>query len=590
MKKYILSTLLITLPLFASADEIEINHIYYNVVKKAHIAEVVSYNNDMLPYNWSINIPETITCEGGEYVVTKIADNAFSNCINIVSLTLSNSITNIGKASFKNCTRLASVSIGNSILSIESEAFYGCSGLNKVIVNDIAAWCGIVFSDGLSNPLIYAKHLYSDANTEIKDLTIPNTVSHIGNSTFHSCVGLNSVTIPNSVTSIGDYAFYGCIGLKDITIPNSVSYIGFYTFKECNGLEKVIVGDIESWCRITFYGWYSNPLEYAHHLFSDENTEITSLVIPSSITNIGNYVFSGYSSLSSVTIPNSVTSIGKGSFDGCSGLVSVTIPNSVTNIGNFAFSYCTGLTTVTIPNSVASIGASSFQYCAGLTSVTIPNSVTSIEISTFYGCTGLTSVIIPNSVTNIGEWAFCECSELTSVIIPNTVTNIGSEAFNGCRGLTSVTIGNSAKKIGGLAFANCQNIEEVYCYAENVPNTNSNVFEGSYPEYATLYVPEASLSKYETTVPWSYFGTKLPIEGTGVTQMKVSVPIVQAESGNIFVSGIGESDRITVYLTDGKQVATAKAQNGTASIATNISKGTPVFVKIGDKAVKVMMR
>lgn len=314
MKKYILLTLLITLPLFASAYDIEIDHIYYNLVKKAHFAEVVSYNNNMLPYNWSINIPETITYEHEEYVVKKIADNAFSNCSNIVSVTISNSITSIGKESFKNCTRLASVSIGNSVLSIENEAFNGCSGLKKVIVSDIAAWCGVTF---YNNPLSYAHHLYSDENTEITNLTIPN-----------------------SVTSIGDGAFRSCIGLKDITIPNSVSYIGFYSFRDCNGLEKVIVDDIESWCRITFYGWYSNPLEYAHHLYSDENTEITSLVIPSSITNIGNYVFSGYSSLSSVTIPNSVTSIGKGSFDGCSGLTSVTIPNSVTTIGEWSFSYC----------------------------------------------------------------------------------------------------------------------------------------------------------------------------------------------------------------------------------------------------------
>lgn len=228
--------------------------------------------------------------------------------------------------------------------------------------------------------------------------------------------------------------------------------------------------------------------------------------------------------------------------------------------------------------------------CSGLTSVTIPNSLTSIREYVFRGCSGLTSITIPNSVTSIGECAFSGCFGLTSVTIPHTVTSIGVESFSNCNGLTSVVIGNSINKIGNSAFANCQNIEKVYCFSDNVPNTNSNVFEGSYPEYATLYVPEASLSKYETTVPWSYFGTKLPIEGTGVTQMKVSVPIVQAESGNIFVSGIGESDRITVYLTDGKQVATAKAQNGTACVATNISKGTPVIVKIGDKAVKVMMR
>ena len=130
----------------------------------------------------------------------------------------------------------------------------------------------------------------------------------------------------------------------------------------------------------------------------------------------------------------------------------IVIPNSVTSIGNRAFYRCTGLTSITIPNSVTSIGNSAFYGCTGLTSITIPNSVTSIGNSAFYGCTGLTSITIGNSVTSIGDYAFCNCRGLTSITIPNSVTSIRYGTFYNCSGLTSVTIPSPVKTIDENAF------------------------------------------------------------------------------------------------------------------------------------------
>jgi hypothetical protein len=125
--------------------------------------------------------------------------------------------------------------------------------------------------------------------------------------------------------------------------------------------------------------------------------------------------------LTNVIIPDSVTSIGDSAFYNCTSLTSVTIPSSVTSIGDSAFGSCTSLTSVTIPSSVTSIGNFAFQGCTSLTSVTIPDSVTIIRVSTCYNCTSLTSVIIPNSVTSIGSFAFSGTS-LTTVFYVGTNT------------------------------------------------------------------------------------------------------------------------------------------------------------------------
>ena len=200
-----------------------------------------------------------------------------------------------------------------------------------------------------------------------------------------------------------------------------------------------------------------------------------------------------------------VTSIGSSAFSGCRSLTSVTIPNSVTRIGKNAFNGCSSLINVAIPDSVTLIADWAFAGCSGLKSITIPTSVTSIGSRVFSDCSGLTSVIIPNSVTSIGDWSFCNCSSLTTLTIPNSVTSIGGDSFIGCSSLTSITIPNSVTIIESMAFADCPEIADVYCDPMDVPNTESNCFDGSYIEYATLHVPVASMESYRTIAPWSSF-------------------------------------------------------------------------------------
>jgi len=182
-------------------------------------------------------------------------------------------------------------------------------------------------------------------------------------------------------------------------------------------------------------------------IFGDENekfsiiSSVGSIIIPNSVSSIGDVAFAGLPNLTSVTIGNSVKSIGASAFSRCTRLTNITIPNSVTSLGAYAFSGCWALTSITLGSSVANIGESTFSDCLSLSSIIIPNSVTSVGMYAFVNCSSLTGTLtIPNSVTSIGDYAFAGCSGLTGTLtIPNSVTSIGFGAFQGCSGLTTFT-------------------------------------------------------------------------------------------------------------------------------------------------------
>lgn len=181
------------------------------------------------------------------------------------------------------------------------------------------------------------------------------------------------------------------------------------------------------------------------------------------ITSIGNYAFENEEftgeGITSVIIPDSVTSIGNGAFE-ANKLTSINIPNSVKNMGISVFAN-NQITSATISNSISKLSDGIFRN-NHLTSITIPNSINNIESNAFYN-NQLTSIFIPNTVTNIGPYAF-QNNKLTSLNIPNLVTNIGEEAFANNQ-LKSVTMPNSITNIGREAFAYNLNLTAI-----NIPN------------------------------------------------------------------------------------------------------------------------
>ena len=517
----------------AEAYDCKVDGIYYNLDETDLTASVTAEQYSGNNYAGTVSIPSTITYDGIIYSVTTIGNRAFYGCTGLTSITIPSSVTNIGQSAFIFCESLTSVTIPNSVTTIGKSAFRDCTGLTSVTIPNSVTTIGQDAFSGCSR---------------LTSVEIPNSVTNIGISAFQGCSGLISVTIGNGVTTIGQNAFQNCSGLTSVTIGNSVTRIVQGAFDGCKGLTKVIVKDIAAWCNISFGNVYANPLYYAHHLYSDVNTETTTLNIPSSVTSIGNNAFSGCRGLTSIDIPSSVTSIGGGAFRGCSGLTSIEIPNSVTSIGGGAFRGCTGLTSVTIPNSVTTIGQDAFSGCSRLTSIDIPSSVTSIgggafdgtawynnqpnglvyagkvaykykgtmssntKITliegtksitggAFRGCTGLTSVTIPNSVTYIGDYAFYECTGLTSIDIPSSVTSIGNYVFYECTGLTSIDIPSSVTSIGEFAFWGCSGLTSI-----EIPSSVTNVGTGAFYETA-WYNNQPNGLVYAGKVAYKYKGT-----------------------------------------------------------------------------------
>ena len=217
----------------------------------------------------------------------------------------------------------------------------------------------------------------------LTSITIPNSVTSIGSSTFEDCTSLTSITIPNSVTTIGYEAFYKCTSLTSVTIGNGVTTIGDNAFYMCTSLKKVnYTGDVQGWLDITFEDLESNPIYYSRNLYIND-VLLTKLVIPDGVTNISSRAFAYDECLTSVTIPNSVTSIGGYAFSGCTGLASATIGNGVTSIGEEAFYGCTGIVINNLPRNLRSIGSGAFDGCKIASTIIIPDSVTSIGYDAF---------------------------------------------------------------------------------------------------------------------------------------------------------------------------------------------------------------
>ena len=250
--------------------------------------------------------------------------------------------------------------------------------------------------------------------------------------------GITSVSIPDSVTVLGEACFAICFGLESVVIPDSVITVGDSAFYQSNGLTSIIIGNkVETIGALAFFVCF----------------RIESLVIPDSVTSIAERAFRRCSSMTSLSLGSGLTSIGISAFGECSSLTSVEIPDSVTSIENLAFYRCTSITSASVGSGMTSLGPNTFSDCTNLTSVSLSPNITIIGSGTFGDCESLPSITIPDGVVAIENSAFAGCDSLFSVVIPAGVTTIEKFAFDRCGSLSAALfLGDAPSTFGVEVF------------------------------------------------------------------------------------------------------------------------------------------
>ncbi len=290
---------------------------------------------------------------------------------------------------------------------------------------------------------------YKDEYTDITDVYYKTVGDH---AVVTDCNGSMSDIVIKSeyeglpVTEIEDLAFENKTNLKSITVPDSIVKIGKSAFKGCENLERVYIFDLAKWCGISFIDKDSNPLLYAGGLYLN-GEKIVDLIIPDGVEKIGDFAFVG-ATVSTVTIPSGVKHIGNGAFMHCIYIIIIRLPDSIITIGKDAFAYCPVLTDVRLPEHLDKIEDGLFAGCTGLTDIKIPDGVMIIGDGAFSDCTGLTEIFLPDSVTTIGDNAFWGCIDIILIVIPGNIRYIGDSAFDGCdRLIAEVSAGSNAEDL-----------------------------------------------------------------------------------------------------------------------------------------------
>lgn len=240
------------------------------------------------------------------------------------------------------------------------------------------------------------------------------------------------------------------------------------------------------------------------------------------VSSIANHAFKYCNRLKAVSLPSTLISIGDYAFNSCTGLKELVIPEGVETIGNYAFQGCSGLTSMTIPASLKNLGQMAFWLCDNITSLNVAqgnpyfdsrdscNSI--IETATNKLVQGCANSTIPKGITTIGDCAFYSIKSLSTINIPEGVDSICDLAFFYCIGLPEITLPSSIRYLGHQAISSCESLTDLYCLAEEIPETKENTFSNTKVENVVLHVPAKSIDLYKSTEPWKNFKEIVPIQ------------------------------------------------------------------------------
>ena len=457
-----------------------------------------------------------------------IDSDAFENCINLKSITISKGVVSIntGENAFEDCINLENIYVnkdneyyysddgvlfsnsndgvvleaypaGNkrteyfipdNVIAIENKAFANCKFLKSVIISENVNRIDVAF--------YYCKSL--------QKVQLPNTIKDIGNWTFVGCENLKKINIPKSVEHIGEYAFCQCYSLENIVLPENVSFIGEDAFYRCSQKtitvlnKNCIINNQEFDSETVLRGYTgSTAQQYAlendikfgdidsgfEYQKEDDNTLTVigyfgiekDIIIPKH--------FSGFD-IKNICFKRNYGEINRLSID----VQSIVIQNNIEFIDDCAFADCSAVKKIELPDSITRIGEQAFWECKSLTEIVIPDSVTSIGAWAFFNCEGLTTISIPASVTEIDYGIFQQCNNLKTIIVDKNnkvydsrdncnaiVKTASNEIIEAC---ANTTFPQSVKAIGDGAFG-WRKVPESIVIPEHITKIDAQAFAGS---------------------------------------------------------------------------------------------------------------
>lgn len=278
-----------------------------------------------------------------------------------------------------------------------------------------------------------------------------------------------------TVIGIQGYAFFGCTNLKSVSIPNTVTTIGERAFDESNNLKEITVAPLNA----NFYqedGVLYNKLKT--ELIFCTKTKSDKVVVPDDVERIQEFAFSNCNAITEIVLPDELKEIGEFAFMNCSALKKINIPTSLTTLGNNAFRNDTELSSsIVLPATLTTIGSEVFRNCSKLSNVTISEGITSISNYAFKECSALKTIELPTTLSKIGIGSFVS-SGLTSINIPEGITDIPASAFSECK-LTSIKLPNSLLTISSNAFSSNGSTVNSVDIPESVESIANNAFKGT---------------------------------------------------------------------------------------------------------------
>ena len=452
-----------------------------SIVVEAGITELWNVAFHEMSNVISITLPDTLLY---------IRRYAFMNCSSLLTLDIPESVIVIGEGAFGGCRSLKQVAISATVSSIGNEAFFACDALEAIKVSEentaYTSVDGVLFNKDM-------KKLVAVPNMMSGTYSVPAGVEVIAPYAFSGAWRLTEVSLPASLLQIGHTCFYFLGNLKDVyyagtedqweilktniaenndslfsatvhfdfsaespgnssspddVIANGISGSLHWTLDKNGTLTISGTGAMENYIPPQFTPWH------------DYIDQIKTLVIGSGVTYISDCAFAGICGLTSATIPSSVSVIGRYAFSGCTELKEIVLPG-VKVLDVSAFRNCSSLVNVSLPTAMTAIEKQTFENCTSLECIHIPEGITVIEENTFSGCTSMTNLTMPQSLEKIGSRAFSNCTSLTDIVIPDGTTNIESGAFSGCYALSNIGMGNNVISIGSTAFYRCTSLTSI---------------------------------------------------------------------------------------------------------------------------------